>query len=148
VIVCHLNIRKRGNPKVPEDKKGNNYSIGYLAKTAGLTSRTIRYYEERGLLDSIKRVEGGRRVYTEDDLRRLKFVKRLKLLGLTLAEMEELAEIYWIDRTNKKVLPRLMELLDRHCEETDKRIKSLAKLKGEIREYRERIRKKLMDLQD
>jgi DNA-binding transcriptional MerR regulator len=107
---------------VPEAKKSNTYSIGHLAKTAGLTPRTIRYYEERGLLDSIKRIEGGRRIFSDDDLRRLKFIKRLKLLGLTLAEMEELAEIYWIDRTNRKVLPRLMELLDRHCEETDKRI--------------------------
>jgi MerR family transcriptional regulator, repressor of the yfmOP operon len=133
---------------VPEDKKTNNYSIGYLAKTAGLTPRTIRYYEERGLLNSIKRIESGRRVYTDDDLRRLKFIKRLKLLGLTLAEMEALAAIYWIDRTNKKVLPKLMELLDRHCEETDKRITSLTKLKDEIREYRERIRKKLTDLQE
>jgi DNA-binding transcriptional MerR regulator len=119
---------------VSEGKKGNNYSIGYLAKSAGLTTRTIRYYEERGLLDSIKRVGGGRRIYTDDDLRRLKFIKRLKLLGLTLAEMEELAEIYWIDRTNKKVLPKLMELLDHHCEETENRIKGLTKLKGEIRE--------------
>jgi len=133
---------------VPEDKKTNNYSIGYLAKTAGLTPRTIRYYEERGLLNSIKRIESGRRVYTDDDLRRLKFIKRLKLLGLTLAEMEALAAIYWIDRTNKKVLPKLMELLDRHCEETDKRITSLTKLKDEIREYRERIRKKLTDVQE
>jgi len=133
---------------VSEDKKGNNYSIGYLAKSAGLTTRTIRYYEERGLLDSIKRVGGGRRIYTDDDLRRLKFIKRLKLLSLTLAEMEELAEIYWIDRTNKKVLPKLMELLDHHREETENRIKSLTKLKGEIREYRERIKKKLTDLQE
>lgn len=133
---------------MPEDKKGNNYSIGYLAKSADLTTRTIRYYEERGLLDSIKRVGGGRRIYTDEDLRRLKFIKRLKLLGLTLSEMEELAEIYWIDRTNKKVLPKLMELLDHHCEETESRIKSLTKLKGEIREYRERIKKKLRDLHE
>ena len=76
-----------------EGKKGDFYSIGHLAKMAGLTTRTIRYYEERGLLNAIKRVEGGRRAYTDDDLRRLKFIKRLKLLGLTLAEMEELAEV-------------------------------------------------------
>jgi DNA-binding transcriptional MerR regulator len=133
---------------VSGDKKTNNYSIGYLAKSAGLTTRTIRYYEERGLLDAVKRVGGGRRIYTDDDLRRLKFIRRLKLLGLTLAEMEELAEIYWIDRTNKKVLPKLMELLDHHCEETENRIKSLTKLKGEIREYRQRIKKKLTDLKE
>jgi DNA-binding transcriptional MerR regulator len=133
---------------VSEKKTGNSYSIGHLAESAGLTTRTIRYYEERGLLDSVKRVGGGRRTYTDDDLRRLKFIKRLKLLGLTLSEMQELAEIYWIDRTNKKVLPKLMELLDHHCEETENRIKSLTKLKGEIREYRERIKKKLTELQE
>jgi len=131
-----------------EGKKGNYYPIGNLAKMAGLTTRTIRYYEERGLLNAVKRIEGGRRAYTNEDLRRLKFIKRLKLLGLTLAEMEELAEIYWINRTNKRVLPKLLELLDHHCEETDKRIKGLIKLKGEINEYTARIRRKLTDIQD
>jgi len=131
-----------------EEKKGTYHSIGQLAKMAGLTTRTIRYYEERGLLNSVKRIEGGRRAYAEDDLRRLKFIKRLKLLGLTLAEMEELAEIYWMNPTNKRVLPRLLELLDHHCEETDKRVKSLIKLKGEINEYKDRIRRKLTDIQD
>jgi len=131
-----------------EEKKGTYHSIGQLAKMAGLTTRTIRYYEERGLLNSVKRIKGGRRAYTDDDLRRLKFIKRLKLLGLTLAEMEELAEIYWTNPTNKRVFPRLLELLDQHCEETDKRVKSLIKLKGEITEYKERIRKKLADVQN
>lgn len=131
-----------------KEKKGNYYPIGNLAKMAGLTTRTIRYYEERGLLNSIKRIEGGRRAYTNEDLRRLKFIKRLKLLGLTLAEMEQLAEIYWPNPTNKRVLPKLLELLDHHCEETDKRVKSLIKLKGEIKEYKERIRSKLADIQD
>ena len=129
------------------NKKDNYYSIGHLAKATGLTTRTIRYYEEMGLLNSIKRIEGGRRVYRDDDLRRLKFVKRLKLLGLTLAEMKELEDIYQIHRTNKKVLPRLLELLDQHVEETDKRINSLLKLKGEIQEYKERIMKKLDQIQ-
>lgn len=133
---------------MPEDKQGTYHSIGQLAKMAGLTTRTIRYYEERGLLNAVKRVEGGRRAYTNDDLRRLKFIKRLKLLGLTLAEMEELAEIYWSNPTNKRVLPKLLELLDQHCVETDKRVKSLMKLKGEITEYKERIRKKLAEIQD
>ena len=129
------------------DTKSNHYSIGHLAKMAGLTPRTIRYYEERGLLDSINRVEGGRRVFTDDDLRRLKFIKRLKLLDLTLAEMKELADIYRIHRTNKKVLPRLLELLDHHFEETDKRIKSLIKLKEEIQSYKQRTARKLQEIQ-
>lgn len=130
------------------DKKDTYYTIGNLAKMAGLTPRTIRYYEELELLDSIKRIEGGRRAYTDDDLRRLKFIKRLKLLSLTLAEMKELGNIYKIHRTNKKVLPRLLELLDNHVEETDKRIKGLMKLKGEIQQYKKRIKKKLAEIQE
>ena len=56
-------------------------SIGELAEKLEMSQRTIRYYEEIGLLNSIKRVEGGRRVYTDVDLRRLKLIKRLKIMG-------------------------------------------------------------------
>ena len=79
-----------------------------------MSPRTIRYYEEIGLLNSVKRIEGGKRIYTDKDLQRLKFIKRLKHLGLTLSEMHELEDIYQIHRTNRKVLPRLLELLDNH----------------------------------
>src|SRR5437879_8571199 len=65
------------------------YRIGELSAKVGLTERTIRYYEERGLLESVKRLDGGQRVYTDDDVRRLKFIQKLKVLGLTLAERSE-----------------------------------------------------------
>ncbi|HOG13203.1 MAG TPA: MerR family transcriptional regulator, partial [Smithellaceae bacterium] len=65
-------------------------SIGELSRKLEMSQRTIRYYEEIGLLNSIKRVEGGRRIYTEKDLRRLKLIKRLKIMGMTLSEMQEL----------------------------------------------------------
>ncbi len=95
------------------------YQIGELANSLELSTRTIRYYEEIGLLDSVKRIEGTRRVYTDKDLQRLKFVKRLKHLGLTLSEMHELGDIYQIHRTNRKVLPRLLELLNNHMGKID-----------------------------
>src|SRR5439155_1143441 len=90
------------------------YRIGELAAKVGLTERTIRYYEERGLLESVKRLDGGQRVYTDDDVRRLKFIQKLKMLGLSLAEMQELETLYGRHHTNAKVLPRLIELLDSH----------------------------------
>ena len=126
-----------------EDKKGNNYSIGYLAKTAGLTPRTIRYYEEIGLLNSVKRIEGGKRIYTDRDIQRLKFITRLKHLGLTLSEMSELEDIYQIHRTNKRVLPRLLELLDNHTLKIDERINQLLKLKADFLEYQKKVHQKL-----
>ena len=121
------------------------YKIGQLANLVGVSPRTIRYYEEIGLLNSIKRMEGVKRVYTGQDCQRLQFIKRLKHLGLTLAEMQELEDIYRIHRTNKKVLPRLLELLDGHVEKIEERIQNLEKLRLEILSYHERIRTKLDD---
>ncbi len=122
-----------------------HYQIGELASILEMSPRTIRYYEEVGLLNSIKRVEGAKRVYTDQDLRRLRFIKRLKLLGLTLVEMKELEDIYRIHKTNKKVLPKLLELLDRRIKEIDERVISLKKLKTEIMSYRRKIEEKLSE---
>ena len=121
------------------------YQIGELASILDMSPRTIRYYEEVGLLNSIKRIEGAKRVYTDRDLRRLRFIKRLKLLGLTLVEMKELEDIYRIHKTNKKVLPKLLELLDRRMREIDERVNNLKKLKAEIMSYREKIEEKLSE---
>jgi DNA-binding transcriptional MerR regulator len=117
--------------------------IGELASLVEMSPRTIRYYEEIGLLNSVKRIEGGKRVYTEKDLKRLKFIKRLKHLGLTLSEMTELEGIYQVHRTNRKVLHRLLELMDGHVKKIDERINNLVRLKSDIVNYRETIRKKL-----
>ncbi len=119
------------------------YQIGELANLLELSPRTIRYYEEIGLLNSVKRVEGGKRIYTDRDFQRLKFITRLKHLGLTLSEMLELEDIYQIHRTNKKVLPRLLELLDSHTIKIDERINSLNKLKADVLNYQGKIRQKL-----
>jgi len=121
----------------------HTFQIGEIAARLGLSPRTIRYYEEIGLLDGIRRKQGGKRIYTVDDYRRLKFINKLKLLGLSLAEVHELNGLYKTYRKNSKVLPRLIELLESHLTEIDKRIESMILLKNEIYEYREKIRKKL-----
>jgi DNA-binding transcriptional MerR regulator len=119
------------------------YRIGELAAKVGLTERTIRYYEERGLLDSVKRLDGGQRVYTDDDVRRLKFIQKLKVLGLTLAEMQELETLYGRHRTNAKVLPRLVELLEAHLTTVSNRLSELTALRDEIRSYRSHVMKRI-----
>ncbi len=124
------------------------YRIGELAQHVGLTERTIRYYEELGLLESVKRLEGGTRVYTDDDVRRLKFVRKLKALGLTLQEMLELEGLYRRHRSNRGVLPRLMELLDAHLAAITDRIGELEALRDEIRSYRERVSRRLLEERD
>jgi len=118
-------------------------SIGEIAKSLEMSQRTIRYYEEIGLLNSVKRMEGGKRIYTGDDLRRLKLIKRLKVLGLTLSEMYELEALWSIQKSNQVVLKRLMELLGGHLKNLDDRIADLNILRNEIVEYQGRIRNKL-----
>jgi DNA-binding transcriptional MerR regulator len=121
-----------------------SYRIGELAAKVGMTERTIRYYEELGLLDSVKRLDGGTRVYTDDDVRRLKFIRKLKVLGLSLQEMRELEGIYQTERSNRTVLPRLIELLDAHLATVDGRISELHALRDEIRSYREHVATRLI----
>jgi DNA-binding transcriptional MerR regulator len=118
-------------------------SIGKLANKLEMSQRTIRYYEEIGLLNSIKRIEGGRRVYTDVDLRRLKLIKRLKIMGMTLSEMQELEAMWIIEKSNEKVLKRLLELLENHLKRLDDRIADLDILRNEITEYQERIYSKI-----
>ncbi|WP_240670554.1 MerR family transcriptional regulator [Actinoplanes solisilvae] len=64
--------------------------IGEAAERVGLSIRTIRHYEEAGLVVPSARSEGGFRLYTEPDLDRLRVIKRMKPLGFTLEEMREL----------------------------------------------------------
>jgi DNA-binding transcriptional MerR regulator len=121
------------------------YRIGELASRVGLTERTIRYYEELGLLESVKRLEGGVRVYTDEDVRRLKYIRKLKTLGLSLQEMLELENMYRRHRSNRTVLPRLMELLDAHLATLNARMDELRTLRDEIRSYKDHVGERLKE---
>jgi DNA-binding transcriptional MerR regulator len=120
------------------------YPIGEISRMVDLSQRTIRYYEEIGLLHSVRRIENGKRVYTDNDVRRLKFINRLKVLGLSLAEMVELEKIYRKQRNNREILPKLLRILDERAAQIDDRVAQLVALKKEIREYQERLRNKVL----
>jgi MerR family copper efflux transcriptional regulator len=64
--------------------------IGQVAERTGLSLRTIRFYEESGLVVPTARSEGGFRLYSEDDVARLEVIKRMKPLGFALEEIREL----------------------------------------------------------
>lgn len=67
--------------------------IGELAERTGLSLRTIRHYDEVGLLPATGRTEGGFRVYAENDVERLTLIKQMKPLGFSLEEMAEILDI-------------------------------------------------------
>jgi DNA-binding transcriptional MerR regulator len=64
--------------------------IGELAEKTGLSVRTVRHYDDVGLLPASARTDGGFRVYTERDLERLLVIRRMKPLGFTLEQMADL----------------------------------------------------------
>ncbi|MBI5905361.1 MAG: MerR family transcriptional regulator [Deltaproteobacteria bacterium] len=128
----------------PLDPRKPPYAIGELSRLVNLSQRTIRYYEEIGLLHSVRRIENGKRVFTDDDVRRLKFINRLKVLGLSLAEMVELEKTYRRQRNNREILPKLLDILDERAVQIDERIAQLVALKKEIREYQQHLRGKVL----
>ncbi len=113
--------------------------IAAVCAETGLSARTVRYYEELGLLPGVRRRAGGRRVYGSDELQRLRFIQRLKTLGLTLVEIRELNAVHALGGSTQAMLARLAELLDRRLGELDDRIGELTTLREEIERYRDGV---------
>jgi DNA-binding transcriptional MerR regulator len=113
--------------------------IGELARSLGVTARTLRLYEQLGLIDPPQRTDGGIRFYTKEDIRRIKFVLKVKELGLSLKQMQDLAEIYRQTKTEERIMPRLIELLDSHTDAIHRKIEKLSSLARDIAEFRKSI---------
>ncbi len=117
----------------------HDVNIGEACERTGLSARTVRYYEEIGLLPGIRRRAGGRRVYGPDQLERLRFIQRLKKLGVSLAEIKELSAIYAIAGSTRAVLERLDPLLGRRVGDLEARIGELIELRDEMCKYRDHV---------
>jgi DNA-binding transcriptional MerR regulator len=118
-------------------------TISEVVARTGLSARTVRYWEELGLLPGVRRRAGGRRVYGPDELERLRFIQRLKALGLSLAEIKQLEAVYAIAGSTQAMLEHLDGLLDRHLGELDRRIAELWSLRDEIGKYRDHVRSRI-----
>jgi DNA-binding transcriptional MerR regulator len=118
-------------------------SIGAVCDATGLSARTVRYYEELGLLPGVRRRAAGRRVYGDDELERLSFIQRLKTLGLSLSEVKELNSLYALAGSTHAMLERLDGLLGAHQKELDGRIAELMGLRDEMSKYRDHIASRL-----
>jgi DNA-binding transcriptional MerR regulator len=114
-------------------------TVAQVREKTGLSARTLRYYEELGLLPGVRRRAGGRRVYGADEIERLGFILRLKALGLPLADIKDLNAVYAIEGSTLAMLDRLDVVLGRHLGEIDGRIRELMGLRDEISKYRDHI---------
>lgn len=117
--------------------------IGDLARELGLTPRTLRYWEEVGIIESVPRADGANRGYTPYYVRRIRFIIKLKELGLTIKEMLELYSAYGEAKETDRMIPRLINILEDHIDKVDEKMSNLASLRKEIVQYRQRMLAKL-----
>lgn len=115
------------------------WAIAKVCERTGLSPRTVRYYEEIGLLPGVRRSEGGRRVYGADEVERLGFITRLKALGLSLKEIRELNAVHAIGGSTEAMLERLHDLLDVHLSDVDRRLSELRDLRDQLATYRDHV---------
>ncbi len=118
--------------------------IGELATRAGVTTRTVRYYEGLGLLESARRETSGHRQYNENALARLAKIDWLKRMGLTLDEIGEVIPLYFGEQTVVRGRKKMLALLERRLGETEERIEGLEELRDELRGAIERGRAALV----
>ncbi len=107
-------------------------SSGDLARATGNTVRTIRFYEEEGLLRPAVVSEGGHRRYTEDDLERLRLITDLRELGLSLCEIRSVLEIRTGCHTASEFALRFQQVLSGHLEQAQRRLERLRRVRKEL----------------
>ena len=112
-----------------------NLFIGRLAKQVGLNPRTIRYYEGLGLFPPPLRSESGYRLYTADTAELLRFVKKAKTLGFTLAEIRE---IIALRQRGDLPCPHVHALLTERVKTLSRQIQDLSLLRDELKRLAKR----------
>ena len=117
------------------------FSISELAREFDVTPRAIRFYEDQGLL--APRRDGQRRIYTPRDRTRLKLTLRGKRLGLTLAEIRELIDMYEPGRDERPQLERFRQVLETHRKSLVQQRADIEAQLGEIQTFEKRVNQQL-----
>ena len=122
----------------------SSYSIGDLASEFGVTTRTIRFYEEKGLLDPER--NGKHRVYSPSDRTKLRLILRGKRLGLSLDESAEIILMYGTPGNNRKQLEKLIATIRAKRAELRRQQEDLAAMLTELGAAEKKCRAALDDL--
>ena len=109
-------------------ESARTFRIGEIAQQTGVSVETLRYYEKRRLLNAPPRTEGGFRLYSDDAVQQVRFIKQAQSLGLTLEDVQQLLSGRH-RRTQVASCRKVRDLLTRRIDDIDARIK-------ELREFR------------
>jgi DNA-binding transcriptional MerR regulator len=128
---------------VPPPSAAQVFTISELAKEFDLTTRAIRFYEDCGLLSPQR--SGRNRVYTMRDRTRLKLTLRGKRLGLTLAEVKELVDMYESPRDTQPQLKKFLVVLAAHRAQLEQQMADLSITLDEVRAHEKEARRLLAE---
>ncbi len=103
--------------------------IGELSEQTGVSAKTIRFYEEVGLLPPAMRAENGYRTYGEEDVERLQFVRRMRALDFTL---DDIAEILAFQERNEPPCRYVMALMREQIDQISTRISDLERMRDDL----------------
>ena len=118
------------------EKEEKFIQIGELAKKTKVTPRTLKHYEEKGLLSPFKKTKGGFRLYQNDKVELVERIRQLKKAGFSLREVKEMEEINGIveeqnilEKVDKNELDKMITFLQFHLEKTEERLEETIKVK-------------------
>lgn len=127
------------------EQEGNRHNgqlmrIGDLAKKAGTTMRTVRYYEQLGLIAPAARTRGGFRLYEENELRRLRLIKILQMIETPLAQVKALFDWRQHGKAASDIAANISQLLEGQLQEVEQRIAQFRVTQASLRETIEILR--------
>jgi MerR family copper efflux transcriptional regulator len=106
----------------------STFNIGQLAKRAGVAIDTVRYYERNRLLEPAGRLESGYRRYGDVELKRLRFIRRAKALGFSLAEIRELLAL-----SEGRSVAKVKRAAEARLADVEQRLAELARIRDALR---------------
>ena len=122
--------------EVKKEKEEKFIQIGELAKKTKVTPRTIKHYEEKGLLKPFKKTQGGFRLYQNDKVELMGRIRQLKKAGFSLSEVKEMEEINGIveeqnilEKVDENELDKMITFLQFQLEKTEERLNETIKAK-------------------
>jgi len=121
------------------------YSISDLSKEFDITTRSIRFYEDQGLISPTRK--GQTRIYNQRDKVRLKLILRGKRLGFSLAETGRLFELYDVDKTSAKQLNSIMELINNKKNDLQQQLEDINAVLIELNDLEDNCQETLRTLE-
>lgn len=112
-------------------------TVGAAAAAAGVSAKAVRLWESKGLLAPAERTGAGYRLFTDDDVRVLRFIRQAKALDLTLGEIKDILDL---QRNGAAPCARVTTLLDAHLAQIDRKLQDLRAMRRTLLEVRRAAR--------